>query len=133
MLVIIAMVLYGLYYQSMIELPVAVLAILPCRSVLIYAIFFILALVIKFRKTLFIKWGGTEEEYGAYASSNRSSLEISIVSTIIIFVVSACDLALLLINPYFLLYGIGFNIYMAAIMPFVMLLSYTRKVKKEYY
>lgn len=121
--------LYALHYLSFIKLPVAALAIMPCRSFTFYAIFFALSIVIKYRKHKFIKMGGTRQEYEAYSKSNRSSLEISIIASIIIFVVCLIDFILLLVEPMVLLLGIGTNFYFVFIIPFIFLLSYTRKPK----
>jgi hypothetical protein len=102
---------------------------MPCRSFTFYAIFFALSIVIKYRKHKFIKMGGTRQEYEAYSKSNRSSLEISIIASIIIFVVCLIDFILLLVEPMVLLLGIGTNFYFVFIIPFIFLLSYTRKPK----
>lgn len=126
---VIATLLYGFYNESIIDLPVAVLAIMPCRSLGVYVIFFGIAFVVKLRQYLFVKWGGTPQEYDTYAKSNRSSLEISVVSAIIIIVVSLIDFALLYINPWLMYYGIGVNFYLAFAAPFILLLSYTKKTK----
>lgn len=128
---VISAILYGLYNIGEIDLPVAVLAILPCRSFTIYAIFFGIAFIIKLRQYLFTKWGGTQEEYELYAKSNRSSLEISIVSSIIILVVCLVDFILFQINPFVVFFGIGFNYYYAFSIPLIMLLSYTRNTKSS--
>ncbi len=128
---IVATIIYGLYYQGTIDLSVPILAILPCRSIIIYTIFFAIAIVIKLRQELFIKWGGTVEEYNNYAKTNRSSLEMSILASIVIFVLSAVDLILFINVPMVIFYGIGFNFYFAFTIPFIFLLSYTRKVKKS--
>ena len=122
-------VLYGLNNTGIVELPVAALAIMPCRSITIYAIFFGVALIIKLRQYLFAKWGGTPEEYDTYAKSNRSSLEISVISAVIMIVVCAIDFGLIYVSPWFLFYGIGFNFYLAFAAPLILLLSYTRKTK----
>ena len=128
---VISAILYGLYNFGKIDLPVAVLAILPCRSLTVYAIFFGIAFIIKLRQHLFAKWGGTQEEYELYAKSNRSSLEISVVSSIIIFVVCLLDFVLSQINPFVVFFGIGFNYYYVFSIPVIMLLSYTRKTKSS--
>lgn len=128
-----ATVLYGMYYEGKMNLPIAMLAILPCRSIVIYAIFFVLAILIKLRKHLFIKWGGTEEEYNTYAKSNRSSLEISVVASCVIFVLCLLDFLLVVCWPKLLLYGIGSSFYFALAIPFILLLSYTRQPKKSFW
>ncbi|MBQ8451606.1 MAG: hypothetical protein IJ538_02390 [Clostridia bacterium] len=126
-----ASILYALYYLDKIDIPVIFLSILPCRSIIIYAIFFTLAFVIKLRKHLFIKWGGTEEEYDEYAKSNRSSLEISTIASIVLLVYSAIDLLIFYIFPMSLFFGFGFNYYFALAIPFIFLLSYTRRPSKK--
>ena len=125
----IATILYGLYSIGFIELPVAVLAILPCRSLTVYVIFFGIAFIVKLRQHLFMKWGGTEEEYNIYAKSNRSSLEISVVSSVVLLIVSLLDFALFMAFPWVFFFGLGLNFYLAFSIPFIMLLSYTRKTK----
>ena len=126
---VVATVLYGFYNIGFIDLPVAVLAILPCRSITIYVIFFGIAFLIKLRQYLFEKWGGTTEEYERYARSNKSSLEISVISSVVIVVVCAIDLLLFLINPIVIFYGMGFNFYLAFSVPIILLLSYTKKTR----
>ncbi len=126
-----ASVLYGLYNIEIIDLPVAILAILPCRSLAIYAIFFGIAFFIKLRQHLFFKWGGTQEEFEKYCSSNRSSLEVSIAMAVITLFVCIIDFLLLIINPWLLFYGIGLNFYFALCTPLIMLLSYTRKPRSN--
>lgn len=128
---IIATALYGFYNFGIINLPVAVLSILPCRSITVYVIFFGIALIIKLRQYLFIKWGGTQEEYEVYANTNRSSLEISIVSAIIVIIVSLIDFIWLFVNPMAILFGVGVNFYLAFVAPLILLLSYTRKTKSS--
>lgn len=122
-------VLYGFYAVEVIDLPVAVLAIMPCRSFSVYAIFFILSLVIKFRSLIFKKWGGTEEEYENYLKTRRNSLEVSVLSSIVIACVCVIDFVLLLTVPYSVIFGLGVNFYMIFIIPFIFLLSYTRRPK----
>lgn len=124
-------ILYACHFLDVIDLPIAALAIMPCRSFTFYAIFFTLSIVIKYRRHKFIKMGGTKQEYEEYSKSNRSSLEMSIVSSIIIFVVCLIDFILLLVEPRVLLLGIGTNFYFVFIIPFIFLLSYTRKPKMK--
>ena len=129
LIAILSAVLYGLYSMGIIDLPVAILAILPCRSLTVYAIFFSIALIVKLRQSLFIKWGGTMEEYERYSLSNRSSLEISIVSAIVMIVICLLDLIILFVYPFSLFFGIGVNFYLGLSAPLLLLLSYTRKTK----
>lgn len=122
-------ILYGFYYMGTINLPALVLAIMPCRSLTIYAIFFILSALLKLRKQKFIKMGGTEEEYENYSQSNRSSLEVSTLAAIVIFGVCLIDFVLPFISIYSIFFGVGLNFYFVLIIPFIFLLSYTRKPK----
>ena len=126
---IVSSVLYAMHFLGSINLPVAALAIMPCRSFTIYAIFFILSIVIKIRQYRFSKLGGTEIEYEEYLKSNRNSLEVSVIASIIIFAISLIDFILLFTIPEVILLGIGVNFYFVFIIPFVLLLSYTRKPK----
>lgn len=123
--------LYGLYYLGKINLPVPMLTIMPCRSIMIYAIFFTLAIIIKLRRKLFIKWGGTEEEYNQYSNSNKSSLEISVVVSVILLLICIIDFLLFFFWPQLMFFGIGTNFFLAISIPFIMLLSYTRRPKKS--
>lgn len=124
-------IIYGHYFIGDLNLPVALLAIMPCRSIGIYAIFVVISFTIKLRKYLFIKWGGSEEQYEIYARSSRSSFEVSVFSAITIVVVSILDLSLLLIYPRLLLNGVGLTAYMIFIAPILFLFSYTRVPKKS--
>ncbi len=128
-LVAVSCVVYGLHYMSVIDLPVAVLAIMPCRSPAFYIIFFVLALLLKLRKYKFKKYGGTEEEYETYTKSNRSSLEVSTLAAIVIAVISLIDFFVFLFVPNLLIYGFGLNFYLIVFVPFIFLVSYTRKPK----
>ena len=85
--------------------------------------------MIKLRQYLFMKWGGTKQEYEQYAKTNRSSLEMSVISSLIILLVCGIDFAILWINPRVIFYGFGFNFYFAFCTPLILLLSYTRKAK----
>ena len=127
-----ASIIYANYYVGNIDLPVALLPILPCRSLTVYFIFFLLSVALKLRAILFKKWGGTEQEYKQYIESNKSSLEISCVASIIIFVVCLIDFLLLYINPRVLLYGLGLNFYFVFIIPFIMLFSYSKQPKSKF-
>lgn len=129
LIVVASALLYGFYYLEYINLPVAALAIMPCRSLSIYLIFFILSVLIKLRKYKFLKMGGTEEEYEQYTNSNRSSLEVSVLASILILVVSVVEFITFAIFPQLLLFGIGGEFYFVFIIPFIFLLSYTRKPK----
>ena len=122
-------VLYGLHVVGTIDLPVAMLAIMPCRSFSVYAIFFILSLVIKLRSYVFRKWGGTEEEYESYLKTRRNSLEVATLAAIVVACVCLVDFILLMIAPYSMIFGLGINFYIIGIIPFIFLLSYTRQPK----
>ena len=129
LLAVVSFVLYGLYDLGKIKLSMAILALLPNRSLTVYIIMFTLSLVMKLRKLIFIKWGGTEQEYETYLQTKRNSLEVAIISAIVLLVVCAIDFALMYIDIYFILFGLGTSWYMAAIIPFIFLLSYSRKPK----
>lgn len=124
-------ILYFFNIIGYIDLPVAILAIMPCRSLTIYVIFVILSIVIKIREIKFLSWGGTREEYNNYLKTRRNSLEISTLASIIIFVVCVIDFLIMCINPLVLLYGIGYNIYMIPIIPVIMLLDYKKQPKNK--
>ena len=126
---IIAFVLYGLHGMGEIDLPMWVLALLPCRSLTVYLMLFAISLVMKWRKRTFIRWGGTADEYEAYLGTNRNSLEASVLASIVVFAVCLLDFALLWIDPLLIFFGLGVSWYFAAVIPFIFLLSYTRKPK----
>lgn len=126
---VVAFVLYALNFMQYLELPMAVLALLPCRSLTVYIIMFVIALAIKWRKHTFYSWGGTKEEYANYLQTKRNSLEVSVMSSIIVFVLCILDLVLVLIVPHLFLFGFGTTWYMIAIVPFLFLLSYSRQPK----
>lgn len=126
---LLAFTLYAMYYFDYINLPTAVLALLPCRSLTVYIIVFAISLVIKWRKFKFYSYGGTKEEYAKYLNTNRNSLEVSVLVSIIVVAICLIDFLLVLIDANLLLFGLGSSWYMAAIIPFVFLLSYSRKPK----
>lgn len=131
-IVIASAVLYAFYYLGRINLPIAVLAILPCRSIAIYAIFVIISILVKVRQKKFIDWGGTQEEYDKYLKTKRNSLEVSVIASIVVFVVCLIDFLLLITFPVVLLGGVGLNFYLAVIIPFLFLLSYNRQPKYKF-
>ena len=122
-------VLYGLNYMGKIELSMAVLALLPNRSLTIYIIMFALSIVMKLRKKIFIKWGGNSEEYEQYLHTNRNSLEVAIINSIVVLVICLIDFAIMYIDISLVLFGLGTSWYVVAIIPFIFLLSYSRKPK----
>lgn len=125
-------ILYMLYYLEIVQLPVAILAILPCRSLAIYAVFIILSILIKIRQNKFIKLGETEKQYENYLSTKRNSLEVSVLASIVLFGVCLIDFLLLIIYPPVLLTGIGSSFYMVAIIPFIFLLNYRKSPKYKF-
>ena len=125
-------ILYMLYYLEIVQLPIAILAILPCRSLAIYAVFIILSIIIKIRQNKFIKLGGTEKQYENYLSTKRNSLEVSVIASIVLFGVCIIDFLLLILYPPVLLTGIGSSFYMVAIIPFIFLLNYKKLPKYKF-
>ena len=125
-------ILYMLYYLEIVQLPIALLAILPCRSLAIYAVFIILSIIIKIRQNKFIKLGATEKQYESYLSTKRNSLEVSVLASIVLFGVCLIDFLLLILYPPVLLTGIGSSFYMVAIIPFIFLLNYKKSPKYKF-
>ena len=130
--VIIAIILYICDMFGIFEIPVAILALLPCRSPTFYVIFILISLFAKIREKRFLSFGGTEEEYNSYIKTRRNSLEISIVASIILVVVCLVDFLLVLIFPEVLLAGFGYNFYLVFIAPLILLLAYSRQPKYKF-
>lgn len=125
-----SMVLFGLSTEGIINIPVAVYALLVCRSPAVYLVFFLLTIFVKMREKIFAKKGGTQLQYQYYLKSNANSLHFSLFYSIILAVVSLVDFALSFI-PKAQDYGFGNSYMMFLAIPFVMLLSYTRDYKNK--
>ena len=128
-----AFVLYALYYFGRLDLPMYVVAILPCRSLTVYIILFAITLVMKIRKSIFIKWGGTSEEYKQYLTTRRNNLEVSILSSLIVIIICSLDFVIMCIDPIIWTFGVGTSWHMIAVVPFLFFLSYSKKPKHQKY
>ena len=130
--VIVAIVLYICDMFGVFEIPVAILALLPCRAPTFYVIFILISVFAKLREKRFLDLGGTKEEYNKYLKTKRNSFEISVISSIIIFAVCLVDFLLLVWFPEVILAGFGYNFYLVFVAPLILLLSYNKQPKYKF-
>lgn len=129
--IIVTSVLYALYNMEIINLPIEILPILPCRSITIYAIFFIIVILIKLRQKKLEKSGVTEEQYKIYLHSNKNSFRFSAISSIVILAISCLDFLISIIIPEAEIFGLGTSYTMVSVIPLILCFSYTKQPKNK--
>lgn len=128
--IVISMILSGLIKNQVILLPVEYLGLLTCRSPASYIVFFSVSLFLAYMEKRYIKKGGTPQGFIEYKKTNSHSLQFSVTCSIILLVVCLLDFLIGLI-PGTEVFGIGDSKFMFAIIPFVMLISYTKEHKNQ--
>lgn len=126
--VIASVIVYGLFKTGSITLSVWSFALLTCRTPASYIVFFALSLYLQYRKYNYLQRGGTDAGYGIYFKTKACSLHFSIYCSIVLAIVSLVDFLLSFI-PGAETWLIGSSYNMVFIIPFVMLLSYSREHK----
>ena len=111
-------------------LPIELYVLLICRAPAVYILFFALSLFLKNRQRIFLKKGGTPEEYQEYLNSNKNSLNFSLMCSISLAVISIVEY-ILSFFPWATAIGFGTNYNLFFAIPFVMLLSYTRDYQNK--
>lgn len=122
--------------------PIQVYAFLTTKAPFVYLIFISLSLLMKNREKLFLKFGGTKQQWNIYSKTNRTSLRFSISISIILAIVSFLDFILVLVvsllySPsniqagmeFALRIGFGQCVGLFLAIPFIMLFSYTKSYK----
>ena len=127
---------------------------LPTKSPVVHMLFLCVSLWVKNRKKLFMKIGGTEEQYKVYLKSNRNSIDFSKQLSILILVFVVIDFFLFIfVSALYLgnmapevqqtqeglLYamsnansiGLGEAMSLLLIVPVIMLFSYTKTHKNK--
>ena len=139
-------------------LPLYVSPFLTTKPPLTFMVFVMMAFFIKNRERLFIKRGKTQEEYGEFLKTNINSLHFSIATSVCMLVTAIIDIILYVILSYALgqhlsggvdateslesasavlmsgasvagELGFGKSVTLVAVIPFIMLFSYTRTHK----
>ena len=140
------------YLNAMERITVSTLLIplFPSKSFIIFVAFAIVALYIKFFEVRHVRKGCTLEEVQQYEQTNRNSLRVSIVTSIVFALCAIVDVA---IYVAFVLVardrpgmteagleaygttlsqlGFGQGLSLLLVIPFVLLFSYTREVKHK--
>ena len=127
---VVSMILCGLLNSGALTLDVEFVGLLTCRSPASYLAFFSIALCLAIRQSLYLKKGGTPQGYEVYTKTNGHSVQFSIACSIIIAVVCLLDFLIGLI-PGSINYGWGDSKFMFVIIPFIMLISYTKEHKNK--
>lgn len=127
---VISMILCGLLNNGTLTLDVEFVGLLTCRSPASYLAFFSIALFLAIRQSIYLRKGGTIQGYEIYSKTNGHSVQFSIACSIIIAVVCLLDFLFGLIpgGPSF---GWGDSKFMFVIIPFIMLISYTKEHKNK--
>lgn len=142
--VITAYVLKTLNNFATINLPFAIFPFLLTKSPIVFVIFALMSLALKYRRNFFInKIGLTQDEYKHFLTTNRNSFSFSVWLTILIVVFAIIEVIIFAI--FYSVYGhegtigvlvrltncsIGEVISMVLVIPFIFLYSYTRSHKE---
>ena len=125
-----------------IELSVYVYPFLTTKSPFVYIIFVIISLWIKHRERIFVRFGATRAEYGAFLKTNRNSLSFSLTVSKLFFIFSIIDIIATIIAMAVMSYqgfpdeslssmvqalGFGQCVGLMIAIPAVLLFSYTKK------
>lgn len=124
------------------DLPFGVIPFLPTKSPMVFIVFGVVSIWIKYREKLFHKIGLTKKEYHEFLNTNRNSLSYSghlsaiiaiavAVEIVLIFIIAAAYHYLSVEGILIILdtYSIGQVIPLLLAIPFIMLYSYTRSHK----
>lgn len=127
------------------DVPLYLFPFMTTKSPLIFLIFIMAALWIKYRERLFVKAGATKQDYKNYLKTNKNSFAFSIHLSIFIMIVANLELALLIsisaglaANDAFTIeeaftitdqLGIGQAAPMILAIPFILLYSYKKSHK----
>ena len=116
------------------KLPVEIYPFLTTKPPLIYIVFVVIVIWIKFRAKSYYKYGGTRAGYLAYLKTNKNSFAFSLVVGSTLVFVSLFDIGLYSImlflekgDIYINAYEIGNCASLFVAVPIILLFSYTRK------
>ena len=144
--IIVSYILIVLLGLSIISVPFFIFPFLTTKSPIVFSIFVVVTLWIKYREIVFAKYGITKEEYKKYLATNRNSLSFSVHLSIIIAVFIAIDfiLSVVLLVAFVVSQQMSIDEGIAIVMgafklgqtaplliaiPFILLYSYTKKHK----
>ena len=128
--VVVAMILSGLLQNGAIKMDVALVGLLTCRSPATYLMFFSISLFLSILQRNYVKYGGTIQGFQEYKKTKAHSITFSIACSIIILITCLLDFLFGLI-PGSSSFGIGSSSLMFSIIPFIMLVSYTKEHKNK--
>ncbi len=139
---VVSIVLKGLYGRGVLDIPVYLLSFFTTKSPSLFICFILLIIYVLQRRKYYRKMGGTNEQFEEYLKTNHNSLFFSIYTSVIFFLVACLDLGCLLIlsfaapNTAYLAsvivsWGLGEALTFIALIPIVMLTSYTRTHKNK--
>ncbi|MBQ6550340.1 MAG: hypothetical protein IJL78_02920 [Lachnospiraceae bacterium] len=133
-----------------ITLPLWVFPLLTTKPPMTFFAFIAMALFIKFRERVFIKMGGTHEQYGDFLKTRRNSLHFSVFIAVtfviaaildvigMIFLASAISVLMGIPESDYVdlftkvqSWGIGDSVILVAAAPVMLLFSYTRTHKNN--
>ena len=130
-----------------ISLPFYMHPFMATKSPLVFLIFVLISLWIKYRERLFIAFGSTRKEYHEYLKTNRNSLAFSVTLVIIIGSVTLLEVFFLIglfayyagymgaeysyFSEIMSIYQLGQCSGMLIAIPFILLYSYTRTHKQS--
>ncbi len=144
--------------QGFFTMPVWMYPLLTTKPPLAFIMFTIVGLILKKRERRYFRKGGTEEEYQAFWETNTNSWHFSVFTSIVVFVTALLDVIAFIIMTVFLSInvvdintvteaevevalnktanlvthlGIGESVGLVALIPFLLLFSYTRKHKNN--
>ena len=116
-----------------VTVPFAVYPLLPTKPPLIYLLFILIVYWMKRRERNFRHLGGTEEQYGVFLNSNRTSLKFSIFVSVVMLIISLADFGGVVVClatsnlGIILTLNLGQCVGLMFAIPFIMLFSFTRK------
>ena len=112
------------------------------KSPLVFLLFVVVSLLMKYRELIFVRLGATRREYREFLKTKKNSLAVSVNISVIIAIFSVVELFILLVLfIYYVgvehldsnaftdvasLYGVGQCVSLILAIPFILLYSYTR-------
>lgn len=125
-----------------ISLPIELIPFLATKPPLIYVVFILITLWIKYREKTIYRLGATKDEFHKYLNTNKNSLSFSLHLSFILFIVLILDfiaavVLLAVVQDEITFYvmaaslKIGESTSLILAIPFVLLFSYTRSYSKD--
>lgn len=138
-------IIYVLASYDIFDVTLYVYVFLTTKSPLVFLVFVVISLWIKYRERLFLRLGATKEEFQKFLSTNRNSFSVSVHLCFIIIFFSIIDfLCIIILTIVYAVngmfdtnfvstvisnYKVGETSAMLIAVPFILLYSYKRKHK----